>query len=147
MANTVTVMGVADRPMGGLKESLSVFTRHHAEVAGALLNISGIGTPDGEPLDKDDPRPQYNPDQHRWPTAMHHADGRVEQAQDKEAVAGLTKLGFRREPYRVPQVAVADPATEKKFLMDQLAEQRQQNNVLNDSLAKLQERLAALEAK
>ena len=145
MPASVTVMGLTERPMGGLKESMAVFTKHHKEVGDALLNISGIGTVDGQMADKDEPRLLYNPNDHRWPTRVHHSDGREQDVADKAELDAAVKAGFRREPYRKPQVHVADPATEKKALMDQLADQRQQNVVLTDQLTKLADRLSALE--
>jgi hypothetical protein len=50
-----------------------------------------------------------------------------------------TKAGWREEPYPRPQIAVLDPATEKKNLMDT-------NQQLQAQLIRMQERLEAIES-
>src|SRR3954468_24126991 len=58
--------------MGGLVESVSKFCKHHKEVGEALLNISGIETPTGGPVDKDEPRPAYQ--RQEFPKMVYHAE-------------------------------------------------------------------------
>lgn len=120
MPDTVSVMGQADRPMGGLTESLAKFRKHHAEVGDALLNLSGIGTAAGQPVDKDEPRPDYV---HReYPKLIYHADGREQMAADDKELKAAQKAGFRAEPYPKVQIALGDPKAEKKALEEKIAQ-------------------------
>lgn len=132
MAGEVSVMGVP-REMGDLKESMGAFRKHHAAVGLALMNVQ-------EGRDKDDDRAPYK--FQAWPTMLHHPDGRDEAAQDERERAALLKRGFRAEPYLKPQVAVLDPATEKKTLLDQNQQFQAQLTIMADQQAKL---LAQLE--
>lgn len=114
MANVV-VSGMLRKNVDPHKESQVAFRKHAEEVSAAVLNISGIGTPNGEPLDKDDPRPVYV--YQAWPKMMYHADFRHVIVGSAEEVEEMTIKGFRLKPYPKVQIAVADPATEKKELL------------------------------
>ena len=138
----ITVLGVNDG-MGGLKESLAKFRNHHKEVGDALMNISGVGTATGEAVDKDEPRPGYT--HHDWPKMMYHADGRSEIVLNAVELKERKETGFRLEPYARPQVAVLDPATEKKHLMEIVNQATAEKTILAEKLEKLMERLQALE--
>jgi hypothetical protein len=112
----ITVAGVTSDTVGGLKESLARTRKHYQEVGDALLNISGIGTEAGVPVDKDDPRPPYA-HQH-FPRMVYHAEkGELTVQGDKE-LTEAKKAGYRLEPYPKLQIAVADAATEKKAQSD-----------------------------
>ena len=124
--------------MGGLKESLAKFRKHHHDVGDALLNISGVGTPNGESVDQDEPRPTYV--HQDYPRTMYHADLRQETVQDATEQKALEAQGFRTKPYARPQIAVHDPATEKKELVDR-------NRELQGTISQLLERLEALEKR
>ena len=142
MGANVTVLGV-NSGMGGLKESLTKFKKHHEEVGEALMNISGVGTANGEKVDKDEPRPPY---QHQaFPKMVYHADGRELTVNDTVAHADAKKRGFRDEWYPKPQVQVLDPATEKKALLDERDQLRAQLATQGDLLAKLAARLETIE--
>lgn len=132
---------------GGLKESLGATRKHFREVGDALLNISGTGTVDGLPVDKDEPRPTYDPRANQWPMAAYHADGRFETAETPDQLQEFIQKGFRREPYPKAQVALNDPATEKKELQRKLTEKDGQIASLQDLFEKALQRLDALEAK
>lgn len=145
MSGTVTVAGLSDAGMGGLKESLARFHKHHQEVGAALLNISGIGTATGEPVDKDEPRPAY--EHQPWPRMVYHQDGREVIVNGRGELADSVKRGFREEPYVKAKVAVGDPAAEKQALIERNTELEGKLNAQNDMLSKLMARLEALEQK
>jgi hypothetical protein len=141
MAASISVIGVQDG-MGGLKESQAKFRKHHGEVGDALLNISGVGTATGAAVDKDEPRPGY---QHQeFPKMLYKPNEEVIVTNKADMDAHL-RAGWRDEPYLKPQVAVLDPATEKKALMETNAQQQAQLTVQNEMIQKLQARLEALE--
>lgn len=136
MPAQITVIGM-QREAGGLKESIGAFRKHHGEVATALLNISGIGTITGDPVDKDDPRMPY--EYQEWPRMVYHGDGREVVVVDQDEFAEHIAVGFRAKPYPKPQVVVGNPAEEKKLLIDQLADRdaklAKQNEMLLELLA------------
>jgi hypothetical protein len=136
-------MGVVGREPGGLKESLGVFRKHHIEVGEALLNISGVGTKDGKPVDKDDPRIPYA--HQDFPIMLYHADGRYEAAAGKPEMKALLDKGFRDQPYPPVRIYVADPAVEKQQIMQDNAALRAQLAVQAEATEKLLARLQALE--
>lgn len=142
MSADIRVSGI-DRPHGGLKEALAQTRKHFREVGDALLNVSGIGTADGKPVDKDDARPAYH--YQEWPKMIYHADGREEIAATPIDWARFKERGFREEPYIKPQVEVLDPAAEKKVLMTERDQLRAQLNTQNDLLVRMADRLEALE--
>lgn len=143
MPANINVIGEV-KDMGGLKESIAEFRKHHDEVAQALLNISGIGTEKGRVVDKNEPRPEY--EHQDYPRMVYHPVKGEEIALYEKHEAQLVKAGYRREPYPKPQVAVADPATEKKLLLDQNQELRGQISILTESFQQLQAQLAELTA-
>ena len=142
---TVSVIGQINEGMGGLKESLGAFRKHHIAVGDALLNISGVGTATGAPVDKHEARPPYKHD--AYPAMLFHADGRQEIVEDAESEKELKELGFRPEPYLKPRVALHDPHQEKKELLDRNRELGAQVTILTETLQKLQEQVAALSNK
>ena len=144
MAANVTVSGMP-REMGGLKESITAFRKHHTEVGDALLNISGVSTVTGQPMDKDDPRMPYV--HQEWPKMVYHADGREEVCVTPEDFHALRPKGFRMEPYPKAQVAMQDPKTEKVMLQKELKEKDGQIATLTDTLARLSARVEELAAK
>lgn len=141
----VNVVGLPNDGMGGLKESLSAFRKHHQQVGDALLNISGIGTATGGPVDKDEPRPKFEGTP--YPRMLYHADGREAIAGTPAEAKALEKASFRADPYPKPQVPVGDPRQEKKELLDRNRELAGQVSVLTETLQKMAERLEALEGK
>lgn len=130
---------------GGLKASLTAHRKHQEDVANALLNISGIDTITGGPVDKDDPRAPYV--HQPWPCAMYHPDGRYEVAATPKDMEELKTRGFRTEPYPRAQVAIGDPAAEKKELERKLKEKDGEIATLTDNLSKILARLEAIEKK
>ena len=134
----VQVTGI-QRTMGGLKESMTAFRKHHAEVADALLNISGVGTDGGQMVDKDEARKPY--EHKEWPRMAYHADGREEVCVTPADFNALRPKGFRMEPYPKVQVALADPKSEKAELQRQLAEKDGKIATLAERMDRLQELL------
>ncbi len=143
MSANISVIGVQEG-MGGLKESISKFRKHHGEVGDALMNISGLGTVTGDPVDKDEPRPAYH--HAEWPMMIYHADGRERVVQDHREYEEWRGKGFRDDPYPKPQVAVLDPATEKKALMETNRQLQGQVTTQQDLIDRLSARLDAVEA-
>lgn len=144
MAANVSVSGMP-REMGGLKESVVAFRKHHKEVGDALLNISGVDTATGQPTDKDEPRMPYV--HQDWPRMVYHADGREEICVTERDFNALKPKGFREQPYPKVQVAMADPKTEKVELQKKLAEKEGQIATLQDTLTKLAARVEELAQK
>ena len=142
MSAQISVLGV-NRPEGGLKESQAAFRKHHVEVGDALLNVSGIGTATGEVADKDDPRPAYV--HQPFPCMLYHADGRDTVVRTQTELAAAKGIGFRHAPYPKPGVHVGTLAEEKKFLLDQLADERGKLAMQNELLLEMKARLDALE--
>ncbi len=136
----VTVSGIVSKEMGGLKESLGAFRRNVHEDADAILNITGIATPTGQPVDKDDPRMPYV--MQPYPKMVYHADGREVVVDDERELKMFQGQGFRTMPYIKPQIQVLDPATEKKELLDTNRQLQTQITLQNERLAKLEELLA-----
>lgn len=145
MAAEISVIGASSPEAGidGLKASISAFRKHHQEVGAALLNISGIATVTGAVADKDDARPAYR--HLDWPKMVYHADGRERivgsPGELKEAIADR----FRDVPYPKAQVAVGDPAAEKKLLLDEIRERDGKLAIQNEMLMKLTERMEQME--
>lgn len=144
MAANVSVSGMP-REMGGLKESIVAFRKHHTEVGAALLNISAVGTEDGLPHDKDDPRPDYTPQP--FPKMVYHAEKGELTVYDDDELNEALRQKYRKEPYAKPQVALADPKAEKVALQAELKHKDGQIAALNDGFQKALARLDALENK
>lgn len=144
MAANVSVSGMP-REMGGLKESISAFRKHHHEVGGALLNISGVGTVEGKPVDKDEPRMTYDPKNHPFPKMIYHAEHGELVVNDQHELEEALRQKYRLEPYLKPQVALADPKAEKLATDAKIKAQEGTINAQNDMLLKMQARLEALE--
>lgn len=145
MAAEISVIGASSPEAGidGLKASISAFRKHHQEVGNALLNLSGIDTVTGAAADKDDPRPTYR--HQAWPKMVYHADGRdLIVGNDAELKAAVGK-SFREQPYPKAQVAVGDPAAEKKLLLDEIRERDGKLAIQNEMLMKLTERMEQME--
>lgn len=145
MSASVNVVGLQNDGMGGLNESLAKFRKHHAEVGDALLNISGIGTKDGKPADKDEPRPAYV--HQEYPKQTYHADGRELVVRNDKELRDAQKQAFRTEQYLKPRVHVGDPLAEKKELLDRNRELGGQVSILTEALQRLQQQVEALGAK
>lgn len=141
MGANISVIGLNDG-MGGLKESLSKFRKHHSEVGDALMNISGVGTKDGNPVDKDEARAPY--EHQDFPRMLYHAEGMEELAQDLAGQRALVERGFRLVPFTKPQVQVNDPATEKKELLDRNRALAGELTLQREELARMKEQLAEL---
>jgi hypothetical protein len=129
--------------MGGLRESVGTFRKHHREVADALLNLSGVDTPTGGPVDKDEIRQPYV--HQDWPMMVYHANGDERIVRNKQELKEALDENFRKDPYPRPQIAVLDPATEKKMVQDENRELRAQLARQAETQEKLLARLEALE--
>lgn len=136
MTPSVMVSG-GNVKVGELKQSQSEFRKHHKEVGDALINL-------GEGKDTEDPRPEYT--FQAYPQMIYHADGDEKIVNsDLEKKEYLAK-GFREKPYLKPQVAVLDPAIEKKALMDQNKQLQQLLTIQGEQMATMMERMEAMEA-
>jgi len=144
MAANVSVSGMP-RTMGGLRESQVAFHKHHKDVGDALLNISGVGTVTGGPVDKDEPRMPYVPQE--YPKMVFHPEHGELIVQDEKELEEALRQRYRMEPYPKPQIALEDPKVEKKQLQDKLKQQEGVINQQNDLLMKLTARMEALEGK
>jgi len=142
MAAEITVLG-AETQMGGLTESLARFRKHHIEVGDALLNISGVGTVTGEPVDKDTPRPPQK--LQAYPKALHHSNGSAIVVEDPKREKEAKALGFRDEPYPPVRVVTSTPALDKKELLDRNTALQSQLTQQADLLEKLQAQLTELQ--
>jgi len=143
MSANVHVAGLQNDGMGGLKESTAKFRKHHKDVGDALLNISGVDTVSGGPVDKDEPRPTYH--RQEFPKMIYHAEKGEYIVGDKAELDEYLADGWRKEPYSKPKVVVLDPAVEKKAVMDENARRRGQLATQGDILEKLAARLEAME--
>lgn len=146
MAN-ISVMG-GIQTEGGLKEAAAVQRRHNAEVADALLNISGIGTADGQPAHKDEPRP---PQAHgQYPKMLYRPlpdeKGQLVVLHAEEEHAAIAK-GWREEPYPKVQIEVLDPAREKAALKAKLDESESQLIQQNSVMLQMKETMEAMQAQ
>ena len=146
MANVNVMGGITNE--GGLKAAQAIQRRHNAEVADALLNISGVGTANGQPVHKDDARPAYQHQQ--FPKMLYRPlpgeEGEKIVLHQKEMDESL-QSGWQEEPYPRVQIAVLDPATEKAAMKahnDQLAAQLIQQN---EAIQKMMARLEAIDKK
>lgn len=145
---SVSVMGGVQEEFG-IKTAMKVQRVHNGEVADALLNISGVGTRTGEPVHKDEPRIPYT--HAEFPKMLYRSlpgeKGQLVVMHANEMKAAL-ESGWREEPYPVLQVAVLDPAQEKKNLLDtneRLQSQLIQMQEQMDKMAKLVETAAAVD--
>lgn len=132
---SVTVMGGITTE-GGLKEALAVQRRHNAQVAEALLNISGVGTVTGGPVHKDDARKPYV--HQEYPKMLYKPTEEKVVLHEQEMKDSIVD-GWRAQPYPKVQIAVLDPATEKKALLDT-------NNQLQAQMIRMQEQMDAMVA-
>ena len=142
---------VIDQNFGvdGHAQSMKDFRRAHNENSVGILNAN-------EKLPVDLPRPVYDPKHpdNQWPVMMHHPEkgelavgknlkGILDDDQRKKVTAGnekakvdAMKSGYRAEPYPAPQVALMDPASEKKHQQDEMNKMRGQLTAMQDLLAK-----------
>ncbi len=145
MSANVHVAGLmTDGGMGGLKESVAKFKKHHKDVGDALLNISGIDTSTGDPVDKDEPRPGYQ--RQEFPKMIYHAAHGERIVENQGELDGYLQLGWRKEPYSKPKVEVLDPAVEKKASQDESVRLRGVIAQQTDLIEKLTLRLDAMES-
>ena len=111
MAAQVSVLGVQSG-MGGLKESQAKFRKHHTEVGDALMNVSGVGTSTGQPVDKDEPRPGYQHQEYPKMLYKPNEETIVKTATEfRSALAGGWRgVGVPGPRRPVPQGGVSRPA-------------------------------------
>jgi hypothetical protein len=107
------------------------------------MNISGVNTPGGVPVDKDEDRMPYT--YQPWPCMLFHHTKGESLAFSEDERQELLRSGYRAEPYPKAQVAIHDPATEKKQLLDSLQKKDGEIAQLGDVLAKALARLDTLE--
>ncbi len=118
---------------GGLKQALKEHREHHKKQADELLQLT-----DG--LDHNEPRAAYV--HLGFPKMLYKPDPgekgeKVVLTAAEMAVA--VENGWREEPYPRVQIAVLDPATEKKALVDQNNQMAAQIVMQNESMLKMQE--------
>jgi hypothetical protein len=143
----VEVLGVQGS-VDGYGDSMEAFRSAHINNSNILLNLL-------EGKKKNAPRPAYDPahPDNQWPVMVYHPEkgekvvgqslvglsGKLRDAAEqdnKDVLAATLKAGYRNEPYPKPQIAVLDPATEKKMLQDQLAQQAGQIVAVTDLVQK-----------
>lgn len=141
MAN-IMVIGALDDQEHGLTESLAAFDKNNRETVDALMNISGVGTPEGKKVHHATPRQPYVVQP--FP-AMLYKPGEEITVQNANEMADAQRRGYRTEPYIKPQVELLDPAQEKKNLMETNKQLQAQQIVQAEEMAKLMKRLEELE--
>lgn len=160
MALGVTVLGV-QRDGGGIKRALAENAKHNKAVADALLNVSGINTivrdetgkiierGSNKAVHEDEEREAYNPndDRNQWPKMMYHSDGREVLVFNFVETKDAASKGYREQPYLKAQVAVMDPAEEKKRLLDRLNHMEAEKNQATDLAIRAMQRLEDLEGR
>ncbi len=145
----VEVLGVPNEG-NGYGDTMDAFRDAHLANSRVLLNLANgrkknAATPPYDPAHADN----------RWPTMVYSAtfgektigvslvglkdSVRAEALKANEAaLADAIAAGYRRKPYEKPQVAVLDPAAEKKALLDKNQELEGKIVAQGDSFAKLQ---------
>ena len=155
MPANMSVVGGLRQNVDPLKESHTAWKKNNEDMADGVLNIAGVGTPGGVPLSKDDPRTPYVRDhrskEQEWPKMLFHADGRNVTVNGKDDLEEATNKGFRLLPYPKVQVAVENPAQEKKELMatnrnlqGQIVSQQEQIDVQAKQMEELRQQMAEL---
>lgn len=146
---SVTVIGMDYDNSDGLQVSLAAHAKAHRENGDMMLNLNDAAKARAAGLPgpkKTDPRPKYNPEDHPFPKAIYHADGRVKEVANVAQMEAAFKDGFRKQPYPVVRVAVGDPGAEKAALLLKIAEGEGKLATQNELLLGLGDRLKALEA-
>lgn len=130
-----TIVGIGLQPGAeGLTEAHGEWRRHHIDASEKLMNLSGIGTPDGKPVNKDAPRTPYV--KQDFPT-MVRKPGIEKVVKDKAELQRHLDSGWRQQPYPPkPQIEVLDAAAEKNILKTELAASQAQVISLHDALNK-----------
>lgn len=124
---SVQVFGGIQKGEGGFKESMKAFRTHHKEQGDQLLNIA-----DG--IDKDDARPAYIHKQ--FPKMLYKpTDEKV--VMHEQEMKDAIETGWREEPYPRVQIAVLDPATEKRALIDRNGQMEAQIVLMQEQINKL----------
>jgi hypothetical protein len=132
----VMVMGLQEDNEHGLDESLAEFRKHHADVGDKLLNISQVGAkPGGPPLKLNDPRPALVHTE--WPYMLYKpGEDEPKTVHTPAEMKEAREQGWRDEPVVKPQVAVLDPQTEKKMLLDANKAQQAQITLQSEMIEK-----------
>lgn len=145
----VEVLGVANEG-NGHGDTMDSFRNAEISNSKVLLNLAAGRK-------KNAPHPHYDPDHsdNAWPKMMFHPglgertvgvslvgvndedDRNKLEKSNQKAVAQAKADGFREEPYPKVQIAVLDPATEKKAMQDKLTEQSGQITALSETVNKL----------
>lgn len=151
----VEVLGQTE--VNGHGDSMDAFRQAHEANSRALINLL-------EHRAKNAPLPAYDPKHpdNSWPVMVYHpAKGEltvgknlkgVEDPAARQRITRENKAkydaaiadGYRDEPYLKPQIAVLDPASEKKALLDRNQELEGKIAVLTDQFAKLMARIDAV---
>lgn len=146
----VEVLGVANEG-NGHGDTMDSFRQAEISNSKVLLNLAAGRK-------KNAPHPNYDPDHsdNAWPKMMFHPglgertvgmslvgvndeDARAAlEKSNKKAVDQAKADGFRETPYAKVQIAVLDPAAEKKAMQDKIAEQDGKLATLLDTVNKLQ---------
>ncbi len=142
----VSVAGVTDRPMPGLKAALKGHREEWVKNGEAVLNLNdgqnGAKNASGEPLTENDPRPAYK-HQH-FPKMVYHAKFGDRTVDDESELEMAIEEGYRSTPYPVVRVAHADPGIEKANLQRELKEKDGQISTLADEMREMKAQMAEL---
>lgn len=133
----VVVAGLMGRPMGGTKESVAAFHKHHADLSRQLLNVS-------QGLDKDDPAPVYV--KQEFPMMVYNPSGNLI-VNSREELQDAESRGYRQKPYPKPQVAMNDPKTEKVEALRREKELQGQLTAQQDEIAQLRAEMREMMAQ
>lgn len=145
----VEVLGVANEG-NGHGDTMDSFRTAEISNSKVLLNLAAGRK-------KNAPHPHYDPahDDNAWPKMMFHPglgertvgvslvgitdeDARADKEKsNQKAVAQAKADGYRDEPYPKVQIALLDPAAEKKALQDKITEQDGKLVALSDMVSKL----------
>jgi hypothetical protein len=145
----VEVLGAANEG-NGHGDTMDAFRNAETSNSKVLLNLAAGRK-------KNAPQPAYNPDHadNAWPKMMFHpglgertvgstlvgitdedARAAVEKSNDK-AVAQAKADGYRDAPYPKVQIALLDPAAEKKAMQDKITDQEGKLVALSETVNKL----------
>lgn len=151
---SVQVLGLPGE-IDGYADSMDEFRRaHDTNTTGILRVMLKLG--------KRDPLPVYNRADHDWPMMIYHPvkgeltigrnlsglQGKQRESierENQELLKENLKIGYRREPYAKPQIAVLDPATEKMQLKRENDELRGHVVQMSDTLTRMQEAIERLQ--
>lgn len=134
----VEVLGVPSEG-NGYGDTMDAFRDSHKQNSRILVNLAMGRKKNAE-------TPPYDPAHasNKFPAMVYHAARGEKIVESEHELNVALKDGYRKEPYAKPQIAVLDPASEKKALLDRNQELQGQIVAQGDQIAKLQAAVEAL---